>query len=199
MEIHLALSIYCDRLSAYMNCHLNQLASLLVSGDFSDCKIVTNDGRQYNCHKAILCLKSEVIRMAFEVSDKKKMLESQTNEFRFDCDSQIAEAILLFVYKGEAPHITEDTAAELFRVAHLYQIVQLQSFLAYEIVKKATELVKISNVLEFVTFANRYDIVKFKTFCLSFIHANKSPVFSLPEWKEFYSNNRELVTQLLLM
>lgn len=206
-KIQLTLSVFCSLPTSdaeifpparvlLVRSHLSQLHSLMKSTEFADCKIVTKDGIEYESHKAILCLKSDVMRKAFQT---KETIEAKMNEFRIDCKSDIFDILLPYFYIGRIQDIADIPIMEIYRIAHLYQIENLCSHLADEIAKKSAELVTIGNVLEFTSFAEKFALIALKGFCLNFINRHRSQIIVQPYWNDFHSAHLELVDELLLL
>lgn len=200
-ELPIHLSINCGKYSTVQNQNQNPLdvlVSLLLSCEFSHCNIITTDGCSHKCFKAILFKNSEIIRRAFEMTEGQTMEEAKMNQFKINCSSDIFRVLLLYFYKGELPVLDEDSAIELFRVAHMYQIELLQTNLAKMILVKANDWIDVDNVLIYAEFAEKYDLDELKEFILAFIDANTSAVMKLPDWKKFRSAHGDLVDKLIL-
>lgn len=99
-------------------------SSMLTSGEYSDCKIVTEDGRyELPAHVAVLAARSPVFRAMFEAP----MLESSQRIVRItDFDHKTISDLIHYMYTGIAPNIKK-TAEHLLVAAVKYNVVSLKT------------------------------------------------------------------------
>lgn len=98
--------------------------NMLTTGEYSDCKIVTGDGRnELPVHVVVLAARSPVFRAMFEAP----MLESSQRIVRItDFDHKTITDLIHYMYTGKAPNIKE-TAENLLVAAVKYNVVSLKS------------------------------------------------------------------------
>lgn len=99
-------------------------ASMLTCGEYSDCKIVTEDGRkELSAHVVVLAARSPVFRAMFEAP----MLEASQRIVRItDFDHKTITDLVHYMYTGKAPNINE-TAEHLLVAAVKYNVVSLKT------------------------------------------------------------------------
>lgn len=99
-------------------------SSMLTNGEYSDCKIVTEDGRyELPAHVVVLAARSSVFRAMFETP----MLESSQRIVRItDFDHKTITDLVHYMYTGKAPNIKE-TAENLLVAAVKYNVVALKA------------------------------------------------------------------------
>lgn len=170
-EFHIKVTIYFVGLSKDMElmkemtvapCWLSDMKNLIDSSDLTDFIYIVN-GKEFKVHKWILSLASPVFRSTFTCGlDETK---NNTAEIE-DCDSEMFDHLLKFIYKGLLPGNINEIALELYKLAHIYQIKSLEEICIAFIMN--TELTE-DNVFDLYELANLYDFDKFKSDCWTFI------------------------------
>lgn len=126
------------------------MSEILESGKFSDFKIIAK-GKEFKVHRNILSLASPVFATMFEIDLDEKKLNCAT----VDCDPEIFQHLLEFIYSGKLPENFADVAIKLYEVAHLYQIESLVKYcVGYVLSKEINE----ENALDIYEFAVKFRI-----------------------------------------
>lgn len=170
-EFHIKVTIYFVGLSKDMKlmkemtvapCWFSDMKNLIDTSDLTDFIYVVN-GKEFKVHKWILSLASPVFRSTFTCGlDETKNSTAEIN----DCDPEMFDHLLKFIYKGLLPENLSEIALELYKLAHVYQIKSLEEIcIAYIMNTKLTE----DNVFDLYEFAILYELDKLKADCWTFI------------------------------
>lgn len=127
-----------------------RLGNLLDNGNYSDFTIHAGD-KEFRVHKNIISLDSPVLEMMFNCG----LDETKLNSGSVDCDPEIFQYILDFIYKGKFPNIKKEVVLDLYAAAHLYQIEALLKYCARSI---SNIVINLENALELYAFALKYDV-----------------------------------------
>lgn len=102
-------------------CWFGAAKSLIDSSELSDFTFIVQ-GKEFKVHKLILSLASAIFRGTFEC----KLEEPWENFAKLhDCDPEMFQNLLNFIYKGIVPVNIQEIALDLFKLARTYQIVSL--------------------------------------------------------------------------
>lgn len=120
-------------------------------------------GKEFKVHKLILSLASPVFRSTFTCGLDETAKSSAKIE---DCDQEMFQHFLRFIYKGILPENLHETALELYKLAHVYQTELLQNICYHHIMD--TNITE-ENAIELYESAIVYDLQKLKTSCWDYI------------------------------
>ena len=99
----------------------NMMGEVFLNGKLSDCTVFCQ-GREFNCHKAVLAGRSVV----FDAMISHDMEETRRGEVVIkDLDSDTVGKMLAYVYTGKVEEI-EAKAAELLAAAEKYILPELK-------------------------------------------------------------------------
>lgn len=143
-------------------CWFAEARNLRDSSELTDFIYIV-DGKEFKVHKLILSLASPVFRSTFTCG----LEETKNNSAEIkDCDPEMFDHLLKFIYKGLLPGNISKIAFELYKLAHVYQIKSLEEIcIAYIMNNQLTE----DNVLDLYESAILYDLDKLKVNCWTFI------------------------------
>ena len=99
----------------------DDLGNLFESSQFADVTLACN-GREFQCHKAILTSRSQVLAAMFEHDMKERM--NNRVEVK-DMDPEVMAEMLRFLYTGKAANL-ENMAADLLAAADKYALDRLK-------------------------------------------------------------------------
>lgn len=170
-EFHVKVTIYFVGLSnaektlkqmAVAPCWMGDIKSLIDSSDMTDF-IYNVNGKEFKVHKLILSLASPVFRSTFTCG----LDETKNNSAEIkDCDPEMFDHLLKFIYKGFLPEDLSEIAFELYKLAHVYQIKSLEEICVAVILN--TELTE-NNVFDLYESAILYDLDELKSNCWTFM------------------------------
>lgn len=172
LKFHMKVTIFfCDltqdvKLSKEMvwpPCWFNSVKTLdFINDDLADFTYVVQ-GKEFKVHKIILSLASPVFHGTFTCGLGETAENMATIE---DCEPEMFQHFLHYIYKGILPEDLHETALELYKLAHVYQIESLQNICYHHIMNtKLTE----ENSVELYEAAIVYHLEKLKTSCWSYI------------------------------
>eukprot|EP00747_Dinoflagellata_sp_TGD_P215388 gnl/TRDRNA2_/TRDRNA2_88088_c0_seq2.p1 gnl/TRDRNA2_/TRDRNA2_88088_c0~~gnl/TRDRNA2_/TRDRNA2_88088_c0_seq2.p1 ORF type:complete len:180 (+),score=28.86 gnl/TRDRNA2_/TRDRNA2_88088_c0_seq2:174-713(+) len=88
---------------------------------FADVRLRCNNGQEFYGHKVVLCTMSEYFNCLLDGA----MQESKLSVVELQADADVVEYILLFLYSGGEEGVSSSNAAELLRMADMWQIPEL--------------------------------------------------------------------------
>lgn len=172
LKFHMKVTIFfCDltqdvKLSKEMvwpPCWFNSVKTLdSINDDLADFTYVVQ-GKEFKVHKIILSLASPVFHGTFTCGLGETAENMATIE---DCEPEMFQHFLHYIYKGILPEDLHETALELYKLAHVYQIESLQNICYHHIMN--TKLNE-ENSVELYEASIVYDLEKLKTSCWSYI------------------------------
>ena len=160
---------------------------------FADIQLLCN-GEKFDCHKAILALKSPVFNAMFS---NVQMKENITKEVNLDSmNSKILKELLLYIYCGKVKDFKETSdAIELLKVAEQYQVESLKeicgSFLRNNL--------KADNALEMLTVAECYNENLLKKSTMEWLvkNQNMKSLMKTKEWEEMEEKFPRLLVDVM--
>lgn len=143
-------------------CWFGAAKDLIDSGDMADFTFIVQ-GKEFKVHKLILSLASPVFRGMFESGSTKTM---ENCAKLHECDPEIIQHLLNFIYKGVMPHNIQEIALDLYKLARTYQMRSLEEICLDQIM-----LTKIdeNNAIKLYETAIANDIGKLKIECWNYI------------------------------
>ena len=160
---------------------------LLNDKTFSDVNIIVGN-EKFSVHKVILITNSRVFRNMF----LNPMEESVSNEIKIkDMDSEIFQELLSYMYAGKVKDL-EEQAQEILIAANRYEIDGLKFICERMLYTKLT----LENVINFMTFADKYNAIFLKDYCFAFIIKEYKNIIELDDFKEIVRSNVELWIEL---
>ena len=144
-------------------------------GKFTDVTIDCQ-GKQFQCHKAILAGRSSVFDAMFSPNFKEG-IENKVEVV--DVSADIFEEILRFIYSGEVRHLKAG-AKHLLVAAEKYNLVDLKKFCEESLCVNMT----VENVLDLIELADLHDAANLRATALEFIGKNAKEVSAQKGWRE---------------
>ena len=132
---------------------------------FCDFKIITDSG-SFQVHKCLLGVASDFFKTMFSSNMKEKYSSEVSIQ---NISFEIMEKILEFVYGNEV-RISKRNAQDLFEASNYLQILPLQ----YCCVEFMKSNISVENVLDYWSFAERYNLTDFLQKCKIFVQENFS-------------------------
>lgn len=109
------------RLMIQPSCWFGAAKELIDSGDMADFTFIIQ-GKEFKVHKLILSLTSSVFRDMFQSRSDETM---ENCAKLHDCDFEMFQHLLDFIYKGIMPVNIQEIALDLYKLARTYQIESL--------------------------------------------------------------------------
>ncbi|XP_035721066.1 speckle-type POZ protein B-like isoform X1 [Vespa mandarinia] len=159
----------------------------------TDIKISVGD-KEFLAHKSIL-FRSPVFAAMFS----HKMLENNENRIDIkDVNPNAFEILLKFLYLGEVDEIkmtesTNNLIFDLMEVANIYQIEDLKIKLA-DIIEK---YVNISNAVDYLILADKYNVPSLKKTIMLFIKTNSKNIKETKSFKDMMQKHQGLMAEML--
>lgn len=151
----------------------HQLGSLLESAALSDVTLVVGD-KKLKAHKIILSARSPVFKAMFQHDTK----ENKENRVVIsDCDPDVVEAMLKFIYTGDVPKLKEMTH-NLFIIADKYQLERLKKMCEGALWEK----LDVENAADTLVLAATHNLVQLKRSSIRFITGHISEVMKTEGW-----------------
>ena len=158
------------------NC-LEDMGNLFKAGKFTDVTIVCQDqGKEFQCHKAILAGRSPVFEAMFSLNMKEAEENKVTVE---DIDGDTFEEMLIFMYSGKVKNLQEK-AAELLAAAEKYQLMDLKQ----RCEESLSINLKVDNVLDVLVTAYLHNASSLQSLAIKFIAENAKEVSAQKGWRE---------------
>lgn len=170
------------------DCRLSDdLGALFESSQFADVTL-SCQGREYKCHKALLCARSQVFAAMFEHD----MEESKHNRVDItDVDPDVMGDMLRFVYTGKASQL-ETMAADLLAAADKYALERLKVMCEEALCNGLT----VENVSEVLILADLHSAEQLKAQAIDFINTRHvTDVMETPGWKQMVNSNPHLIAE----
>merc|ERR1719187_829340 len=153
----------------------DDLLDMYNTGDFADVVLVC-DQQEFPAHKAILGARSDYFRAAF----RHDMKEKQTGKIEIvDVDKETIEDMLIYIYSGRVENLDEK-ADKLLPAAEKYLIKSLKKKCEQNLCHSLT----ISNCLDYLVDADRYNAMHLKPLIIKFVVDNCREVVTVEGWKE---------------
>ncbi|KAF7391566.1 hypothetical protein HZH68_011109 [Vespula germanica] len=152
--------------------------------------------KEFLAHKSILS-RSPVFAAMFS----HEMLENRENTVEIkEVDPNVFEILLKFLYLGEVDEIKvtdskNDLLFELMKVADIYQMEDLKTKLAYI----ATTTINISNVVNHLILADKYNILDLKKSTMLFIQKNHAKVKDTKSYENMIQKCPTLMREILCL
>ena len=188
-QVHLALVLnFLNFQFKVPECRLSEdLGNLFDSAQFADVTLACN-GREFQCHKAILTSRSQVLAAMFEHDMKERM--NNRVEVK-DMDPEVMAEMLRFLYTGKAANL-ENMAADLLAAADKYALDRLKVMCEEALCNNLT----VENVSEVLILADRHSAEQLKAQAIEFINnRHATDVMDTPGWKQMVSSNPHLVAE----
>jgi len=152
-----------------------QMWNMVTESLFSDVTLNVKS-KTFNCHKAILSVRSPVFRAMFEHD----MTENRDNVVAIDdVDEEVFEQMLMVIYTEQCPRISE-MAPKLMYPAEKYQLNMLKTKCEEEMRKN----MNINNAAEYLLVADKFDSKDLREYAMRFIRQYGSNVMKTQGWKE---------------
>ncbi|KAI1705097.1 BTB/POZ domain-containing protein [Ditylenchus destructor] len=168
----------------------DNLKEMLESQLFTDCTLEVR-GEIFPAHKCILGQWSEVFRKMFSLpTEEAESGIVEITDFSPDAISAMLEYMYTGVVKNE---VMGKLAPELLVLANKYDVIPLKEMCEVFITTKLSS----TNVLRFVTYADRYLAAKLKKTCVNRLAIDGRAALQSKEWEELKSENKDLANELL--
>ena len=154
---------------------MENMEEIFKVGKFTDVTIDCQ-GKQFQCHKAILAGRSSVFDAMFSPNFKEG-IENKVEVV--DVSADIFEEILRFIYSGEVRHLKAG-AKHLLVAAEKYNLVDLKKFCEESLCVNMT----VENVLDLIELADLHDAANLRATALEFIGKNAKEVSAQKGWRE---------------
>ena len=147
----------------------NMMGEMFLNDKFSDCTVFCQ-GREFNCHKAVLAGRSVV----FDAMFTHDMKETRRGEVVIkDLDSDTVGKMLAYVYTGKVEEI-EAKAAELLAAAEKYILPELKIITEEALCRT----MKIDNVVDMLVLADLHKASSAKSVAMKFMLENAKELVS---------------------
>ncbi|XP_071998162.1 inhibitor of Bruton tyrosine kinase isoform X2 [Engystomops pustulosus] len=136
---------------------------------FGDVTIRSEDGKEFRCHKCVLCARLEYFHSMLSSS----WIEARCcSALEMPVHSEVLEVILTYIYTDEAPVVKESANVEfickVLVMADQLLIVRLKEMCEVTL----TERLTLKNAAELLEFAALYNAAQLKVSCFQFIGLN---------------------------
>lgn len=166
------------------------LKDLLVKGCHSDVTIKVQN-REFQAHRSILAARSSVFESMFKLD----MVEKDSGVVNIDdCEPDIVQDFLLFVYTGNVNHVTSVNMAGLFKIADKYDLKELKDTCISCMSCEQT----IDSVCDTITIAVVYNESELFAIATDFFINNMKAVLQTTKWMSLIVENPSLANQLLI-
>ncbi|KAH9364555.1 hypothetical protein HPB48_017720 [Haemaphysalis longicornis] len=196
------LTIYCEVLSFcdsvyhrhgkaaeihVPGCRLSQdLGHLLESRQFSDV-ILSVEGQEIHAHKGILAARSPVFAAMF----KHEMKENELDRVQItDCDFEVLNEVVDFIYTGRAPKLDE-MAEEVLFAADKYDLGRLKAMCEDVLCSKLS----VETAAKILVLADMHSADQLRASALRFIKAHAALVAATDSWKMITTEKPQLVAE----
>ena len=165
------------------------MAALRKNLSTTDVTIIC-DGKHFRAHKIILSARSGVFANMFCHKDFK---ENRTSEVVItDCDKDIMEMFLKYVYEGAIGKTTFEAAERLINVATKYDVQPLVNACIDILAVHLNE----GNAIRVVTLCSLYNLNELKNSALDIIADSKKPLKVMAGWDDL-EQNQDLKIEIL--
>ncbi|TRY71260.1 hypothetical protein DNTS_006990, partial [Danionella cerebrum] len=155
-----------------------------------DVTLRSEDGKEFHCHKCVLCARLEYFNSMFGSS---WIEASSCNALTLPTTSEVLQVILEYIYTDESPTIRECVNVEfvcnVLVIADQLLITRLKEICEVAITEKLT----LKNSAELLEFSTVYNADQLKLSCLQFIVLN---IASLLESKALETLSEELLLDI---
>lgn len=174
---------------------INGLVGMFFAQTFCDVQFQFKEGQSVGAHVVILSASSPVFSAMFQSG----LSESQSQTVVIDdIEREVFRQMLIYLYTGRAPKLTEESITQLLFVASdKYGVEALKN----ECVNALKKELKINNAISFLVWAKFYSVPKLFNKAMKFVLQNCSKLSRQPEWMELIKNHPELcleVTQRII-
>ena len=165
------------------------MATMMKDANIADLTIKC-DGKEFFAHKFMLSARSSVFAAMFSHKETK---ECETGEVDVtDCEGDIMEVFLQYIYTGNLPEATFEMAEKLVNIAAKYNVKSLTA--------ACTEILAAhlgdNNAIRVAIVADLYSIDGLKKDALDTITASKKPLKTMNGWKDL-NEFHDLKTEIL--
>jgi len=170
-------------------CNLSDdFSKMLESGYFSDVTLYV-EGKPVLAHRNILSARSRVFKAMFE----HQLTESNTGEVQIeDMEFSTVKLMLEFIYTGNTPELTTETAMNLLSAADRYELERLKVICEEYLCKHLDE----DNCLDVLVLSDLHCSDKLRLSCMKFIRRNSDNVLGSERWDRMMNDQPELVTDM---
>ncbi|KOB68552.1 Roadkill [Operophtera brumata] len=134
--------------------------TLLTDTVYSDVTMKSAEGIEFRAHKAVLAVRSEVLRAHFEHN----MRESITNVVETPWETEVLRDVLTFMYTDKAPRV-DDAPDKLLAAADYYQLDRLKSLCEEALNNRLT----VENAVDTLRLAELYSLSSLRLSTLNYI------------------------------
>ena len=170
---------------------LEDMGNLFNAGKFTDVTIVCQDqGKEFECHKAILAGRSPVFEAMFSLN----MKEAEENKVTVDdIDADTFEAMLIFMYSGKVKNLQKEKAAKLLAAGEKYQMMDLKQ----RCEESLSINLKVDNVLDVLVTAYLHNASSLQSLAMKFIAENAKEVSAQKGWREKLIQLQKMYPELI--
>ncbi|XP_065208019.1 protein roadkill-like [Planococcus citri] len=158
------------------------LGNIFKNQNFTDIKLLSNDGKVFEAHRMILSARSSVFAAMFTHQKK----ENAQNEVNIDdMNGEVVEDLLKYIYTDK-PEKLQLLAKELFVAADKYDLKRLKTMSEDVLI----ENLSISNAIEILHFSQLHNATRLKTEVVKFITTKtNAEVFETEAWESLEQTN----------
>ncbi|KAI6233534.1 hypothetical protein M3Y99_00902700 [Aphelenchoides fujianensis] len=167
---------------------LNGLAAVFNDGIHSDF-VVQVGSVEFKVLKLIVGIHSEVFQRMFATN----MREAEENRVEIkDFSPQAIECLLRYCYTGTLQELSSSMLVEVFRAAHCYQMAELVAACK----RQAIVMMRVENVLEWLTVGFDYEDEGLKQTFLHFFFQHDEEIQAMPEFELFFEQHPSIAAEL---
>lgn len=138
--------------------------------------------REFNVHKAILTARSSV----FDGMFSHDLSEANSGIVPIeDCDPDVFEQFLFFLYTGRPQHLSTDNACDLYYVADKYDIAELKE----EIVSFLKKSLSIETICDVICLSTKCNETELLDLAINFFARNMEEIIVTVKWLIFLKEN----------
>ncbi|RWS21533.1 Speckle-type POZ protein B-like protein [Leptotrombidium deliense] len=168
----------------------NFTKSMINCEEFSDVKIISNDGRVFDVHKFMISRSPVFKKMILS-----KLLESNKNEIKIDdLSGEALEKMLRFIYSDEV--VDDDSIdAGYLLAAHKYELPFLTAKYGASLAKKAS----IENCIDLLILGDMTNCDELREPLLHFVALNRKEITETSGWDLLAAERPELLAKVVSM
>lgn len=153
--------------------------------------IIKCDGREFECHRAILGSRSKYFETLFTVD----MSEKKQNFLKIeDVNADKFSDFLEFVYTDNLSDHSSFESVDLLILADRFQFDNLKRSCELAL----AETVSLANAVKFLSIGHTYSAGYLQKVAATFVRDNRRSLFGSPDWKEMVKSNPEAMEALFI-
>jgi len=162
--------------------------ALLTSARHTDVKLKVGD-KEFQAHKSVLAARSQVFDSMFS----QNMLENISGVINIsDCDADVFEAFLTFLYSGQLDEIPSSIVVGLYDIADKYDLPELKK----ECVKRLIIELSVDSVCDALRVAALHEEKELMETAKKFFVENTEEILDNPNWESFQKDHQKIGNEL---